>query len=165
MSASFIFAYVHSVTQRYRQRRAWKVLLHATMEIWKIYLWQYVPQWSMSCVKRRMDHYILFSVVSNTLQNLSSKDNMSNTSAITAVIKYSMKPWHGATTNCHLCGYGEWKEGIKKIKVALWYIHCTCFGWWKGLSRDKAMRISKKKRLVSLSSFWVALVWRHQIFS
>ena len=120
-------------------------------------------QWVV--VKRRLDHYILFSVVSNTLQNLSSKDNMSNTSAITAVIKYSMKPWHSATTNCHLCGYGERKEGTKKIKIALWCMHCTYFGWWKGLSRDKAMRISKKKRLVSLSSFWVALVWRHQIFS
>jgi len=44
---------------------------------------------------------------------------MLNTSAITAVIKYSMKPRSGAAANRHLCGSGERNGEQRRTKISL----------------------------------------------
>jgi len=114
MSVSFIFAYVHPITQRYIQRRAWKVLLLATIE--DSLVTASTPIIHSEKVNRP------FSVVSNILQNILSKRYSStrNTSAITAVIKSSMKPWHGSTASGLLRGSGEEKYRTKENKGELW---------------------------------------------
>ena len=67
MPVSFIFAYAHLTTQRYRQRRVWraqKVLLLSAMAIWKIYQLQRAPLWSMSHTEKanRPLHFVIRGV-------------------------------------------------------------------------------------------------------
>ena len=106
MPVSFVFTYAWSVTQRYRQRRAWKVSLQVLAAKWKygkftrdsVHPYNEVKGWLR----------FVFGVVNIFTEWFKQKNSMINTSAIIAVIKSSMKPWCGATTNCHsVRGSGE----------------------------------------------------------
>ena len=66
------------------------------MEIRKIHSWQHASLRLMNHSGRRKGDYAS-SVLFNILQNVQAKDNVLNTSAITADTKSSMKPWNGAT--------------------------------------------------------------------
>ena len=112
MLVNIVFAYADPITQRFRQRRALKVYFLVTMQMRKIQLWQHLFLQSMSHSGRQMGHYALFSV----LFVLTAMDSVRNTSAVTAVTKSFMKPWHGTTTHRHLCSYGERKRTQRRNK-------------------------------------------------
>jgi len=50
-------------------------------------------------------------------------------------------------------GYGEkkreHKEEIRKTMLLPWCVHCSCFSWWRSISRVKVTRISEEIKLVA----------------
>ena len=53
-----------------------------------------------------------------------------------------------------------WEERMgaqRCAKVALWCKHCSCFGWWKGTSRDDVTLISEEIKSVALAVFELCL--------
>ena len=100
MQVRFAFAYVHSVKQHYKQGRALKVSFPATVEIWKIHLWQYMPLWWMNHSEKVNEPLLFgFQWYLTFYKMFEAKDGMTNTSAITAVTKSSMKPWRKKEEN------------------------------------------------------------------
>jgi len=107
----------------------------------------------------------VFSVVQH-FAGFKQKNSMLNTSAITAVIKVSMKPRSGATANHHLRGSQERNGEQRRTKVS--------FGRTMILAL-KLQRLAKRhisgwsnveqwrNQAHSLSGYQVMLVWRHQI--
>ena len=73
-------------------------------------------------VKRQKGNYFLFLVLpkkkKNTKHFKQKEYSMINTPAITAVTKFSIKPWSGATKNYHLCGSGERNGEQRRTKVS-----------------------------------------------
>ena len=115
MPVSFVFVYVCPIAQHYRQRRAWKVSLLDT--IWKCGKSTHdsVRPWSISQSEKAKERLcFIFSVVWQFTEWFKQKDSMLNTTAITAVTMFSMKPWSGATTNCQLHGSGERKVSFNR---------------------------------------------------
>ena len=58
------------------------------------------------------------SVVKQFTERIKQKDSMLNTSAITAVTKFSTKPRSSTITNCHLRGSGERHVEQRRTKVS-----------------------------------------------
>ena len=118
MPVSFVFLYTCTVTQRCR-KRTWKVSLVAT--IWKYGRFTHDstnPYDWWATAKRWKGDYISFLCSPTFYRTFKQKDSAINTSAITAVTKSFMKPWSGATANCHLCVSGERNGEQRRKKVS-----------------------------------------------
>ena len=67
------------------------------------------------------------------------------------ITKSSMKPWCDATANQHLCSSAERNGEQRQALVEPWCKHWNCWGWQKGMSRDKVTRIREEIRPVALA--------------
>ena len=138
MPASFVFVYDCPVTQHYRQRRAWKVLLSSHYK--RFARNSMCPYDWWATVKGKNGNtaiMLLFLLVYNILQSTLSKRIVRNTTAITAVTKSSIKPWPSTNTNCHLRDSGERNGAQRRTKVG--------FGrtmMWLTLSSEKIKLIA-----------------------
>jgi len=93
------------------------------------------------------------------------KDRVINTSAITAVTKSSMKPWSGATANCHLHGSGERNGEQRRTKVSFGITMMRTLEQLQLVKRHIWGRSNIEQwrnQAHSRSGYWVMLVWRHQ---
>ena len=168
MLVSFVLVYARSVTQRYRQRRAWKVSFCHYGNTGNSLMIACAPTIDESQWKRWKSNYasFFFSFVKHFTECFKHKDSMLNTSAITAVTtKSSMKPRSSATTNHHLCRRGERNGEQSRTKVSfgrtmmqalelLWLMKRHVSGWsdaeqWRNQAH-------------SPSGYWVMLVWKRQ---
>ena len=94
------------------------------------------------------------------------KDSELNTSTINAIAKSSMKPWSGATANCHLCGSGEGNQEQRRTNVSFGrtMMQVLELQWLAKRHMLGRSDIEQwRNRAHSPSGYWVTLVWRHQI--
>jgi len=123
MPVSFVFMYVGPVTQRYRQRKAWKASLLVTIRKYGRFIHYNVHPYDQWVIVKRWLRFV-FSVVQNFTEHFKQKHSMIDTSAVTVFTKSSMNPWSSPTTNHHLRGSGERnreKRRTNKNKGKFWY--------------------------------------------
>ena len=160
MPVSFIFAYARPITQRYRQKR---VPLCGntedslmTVRAPTIDESQWKGKWVITL---HFQCYLIFT------KCFKQKDSMINTSVFTAVIKSSIKPRSGTTTNRHLCSSGERYGEQKRTKVSFGRAMMQALELLWLAKRHFSGRSDveqQRNQAHSLSGYRVTLVWRHQ---
>ena len=163
MPVSFVFVHAHPITQRYRQRRAWKVSLQVLTTIWKYGKFTHDSEHPYDEAKDWL--CFVFSAVVIFTEYFKQKDSVIKPSAIAAVTKSSMKSWSSATANCHLCCSGK-RNGEQRVTklsfdgtmmqaLELLRLAKRHVSGWSGIEQWR-------NQAHSLSSYRIRLFWRHQ---
>ena len=133
------------------------------MEIRIIYLWHHTIDMSQWKGERAITLCDL-----TFYRTLQAKNSMRNTSAIIAVTKSSIKPWRGATTNCHLPNSGERNTEQRRTKVGLGRAMMQALELQRLAKRNASGRSDveqQRNQACSYSHYQIMLVWRHQLVS